>query len=99
MAGVSAHRPAKKKPSDRRYTQQLLRQLPPGFQVAYAEVPGTGANEAARMVGSHPCVFTPEGELLRLPDGRPVQVCGTPGDRRALQNDLASVRRALRALA
>ena len=83
------------KPSPHRsYVRELLRQLPDGYQIGfiYEHRPGGPKRKVNR---NHPGVLTPSGEILRDHRGVPVQVSGTPGDVRAMRNDLAQVRRAI----
>ena len=68
--------------------RELLRELPPGSRIERRAGQGRG----------HPVVFLPDGELLRDRGGRPVFVSLTAGDRsRGRKNDVAVIRRALRA--
>jgi hypothetical protein len=84
------------KPSaNRKYVKSLLAQLPPGFRIGMVEEVGDG-NRPPRLVNSgHPCVLTPDGELLRNERGQPVAVCGTPSNRYALKRDLRMIQHAL----
>ncbi len=80
--------------ADRKYVRELLRHLPKGFQIGHIEEASDGSRRTRRITGKHPGVLTPDGEILRH-HGCPVTVCGTPGGRRSLQNDLAAIRRAI----
>lgn len=66
---------------DGKRTRELLRQLPPGFQLV---------NRAR----GHLVVVKPDGEELRDERGLPLRVAGT--SRAGIGNDLARIRRALR---
>lgn len=66
---------------DGKRTRELLRRLPPGFQLA------------SRAHG-HLVVLRPDGSELRTVSGLPVRVTST--SRKGIEHDLARIRQALR---
>jgi hypothetical protein len=83
--------------ANRKYVRELLKQLPKGFKIGMISEAGSHTKPARPISSTHPCVLTPEGELLRATDGRPVHVANTPGNpKHSLTTDLRSIRHALR---
>ena len=80
---------------NRKYVRALLAQLPKGVRIGFIEEIGGKDRPARRITRGHPGVLTPEGELLRDRNGKPVLVSGTPGHRRTLKNDLSNIRAAM----
>jgi hypothetical protein len=77
----------------KKYWRELLRHLPDGYKIDYQRVPAKD-RQAARRLGKHPVVYTPDGTILRAHNGQPVTVSGTPGTLYSLKADLNGIRRA-----
>jgi hypothetical protein len=63
-----------------RYARELLKHLPDGYEVM--------------QTNGHSMLLDPAGVAVRRPNGLPIRICNTPGDARALVNDLSKIKRA-----
>lgn len=77
-----------------KYAREVLRRLPKGYSIAFAVQSDDGGLNTERAVGKHPCVFCPDGSILRSTEGIPVRICGTPGSRHSFVKDLTDIKRA-----
>ena len=78
---------------NKKYQREIERRLPPGYRIAYGLDPADGAR-ANRVIGKHPFLFDPQGEVVRRPNGMPVRVSSTPGSPYSIVRDIREIKKA-----
>lgn len=79
--------------------KKLLAILPPGARVGFPNQADGHDDQPARRRGRHPVVILADGTVLRSETGVPIAVSTTPSDYHTRENEIARIRRALKAMA